>query len=88
MKTKKKNQNSKPSCSCSDDSYEDEEISNFVRKLKRGTGKDKGNLPLMCFDCGRIGQFSSKCPYAKNSDSDEEGHKKENKYQKVKYKEN
>jgi hypothetical protein len=43
---KKKNPKSKPNCSCSDDSDKDEEISNFVRNLKRGTGKYKGMLPL------------------------------------------
>jgi hypothetical protein len=35
-KTKKKNkENSKPGCSCSDDSNEDKEMANFVRKLKK-----------------------------------------------------
>ena len=34
----------------SDDSN-DEEIANFVRRLKRGIGKHKGKLPLKCFSC-------------------------------------
>jgi Glu-tRNA(Gln) amidotransferase subunit E-like FAD-binding protein len=39
-KTKKQNnKKSKLDCSCSNDSEEDEEVENFVRKLKRGTGK-------------------------------------------------
>jgi hypothetical protein len=39
-KTKKKHRkNSKPSCSCSDDSNQDEEMDNFIRKLKKGTNK-------------------------------------------------
>jgi hypothetical protein len=38
---------------------------------------------LISFNCGKIGLFSSKCSYAKNSDSDEEEFpKKEKKYQK------
>jgi hypothetical protein len=58
-------------------------MGNFVRKLKRGTGKYKGKLPLMCFNCGKIGHFSNKFPYAKNIDSDEEeAPKKEKKYHK------
>jgi hypothetical protein len=38
-KTRKNKKNSKSSFSYSDDSDEDEEISNFVRRLKKGTGK-------------------------------------------------
>jgi hypothetical protein len=59
---KKKNPESKPNCSYSDDSYEDEEMGNFVRKLKKGTKKYKGMLPLKCFDCDKIGHFVNKCP--------------------------
>jgi hypothetical protein len=51
--------------------------------LKRGYGKYKGNIPLICFNCGKIGHFSTKCLYSKNSESDEEeSPKKENKYKK------
>jgi len=70
--TKKKHkQKSKPSFKCSDDSDEDEEMANFIRKLKKGIDKYKGMLPLKCFDCGGIGHFASKCPH-RNKDSDEE----------------
>ena len=82
-KTKNNKQNSKSNCSCTNDSNEDEEITNFVRKLKRATGKYKGKLPLICFNCGKIGHFSNKFSYAKNTNSDEEeSPKKETKYQK------
>ena len=70
------------------DDYDDEEIANFVRKLKRGIGKYKGKLPLKCFSCGNIGDFSFKCMYAKNSYSDEDGsfkpYKKYNNYKDMK----
>jgi hypothetical protein len=47
-KIKKKNkQNSKPYCRYNDDLEEDEEVTNFVRKLKIGTNKYKGMLPLI-----------------------------------------
>ena len=65
-------------CSSNDESDSEEEA-NFVRKLKRGTGKYKGKLPLKCFECGRIGHFSSKCTYAKNPNSDDENNCKKNK---------
>jgi hypothetical protein len=53
-----------------------------VRRLKKGTGKYKGKIPLKFFNCGKIGHFSSECPYARGSDSDDEEEvpKKEKKY--------
>jgi hypothetical protein len=63
-KTKKNNKKKeKPGFNCSDDSNEDEEMAKFVRKLKKGTIKYKGMLALKCFNCGGIGNFSSKCPH-------------------------
>jgi hypothetical protein len=40
-------------------------VANFVRRLKRGTKKYKGMLPLKCFNCDGVGNFSNKCPYKK-----------------------
>ena len=50
----------------------DDEEALFVSKLKKGTGKYKGKLPLKCFNCGRIGHFSHKCSYPKQEESDHE----------------
>jgi hypothetical protein len=57
----------------------DEEIANFMKKLKKGTGRYKGKFPLICFNCGKIGHFSSKCPYPKQEESDDERTFKEQK---------
>jgi hypothetical protein len=67
---KKNNKMLKPYCNYNNDLEEYEEVEKLVRKLKRGTDKYKGMLPLKCFNCDGIGHFSSKCPYAKNKDSD------------------
>jgi hypothetical protein len=32
----------------------DEEITNFVRRFQKGSGRYKGKYPLKCFNCGRI----------------------------------
>eukprot|EP00253_Pinus_taeda_P021997 PITA_21997 len=36
---------------------EEEEESNFVKNLQRGTGRFQGKLPFKCFACGRCGAF-------------------------------
>ncbi|XP_042476297.1 uncharacterized protein LOC122057990 [Macadamia integrifolia] len=52
---------------------DDELIAYLARKLKKGTGKYEGKLPLKCFNCDGIGHFTSKCPKNdKLSDSDDE----------------
>ena len=43
----------------------------FISKLEKGTRKYKGKLPLKCFNCGRIGHFSSKCTYTKQDENEE-----------------
>jgi hypothetical protein len=43
----------------------DEETANFIKKLKKGTGKYKGKIPLICFNRGKIGHFSNKYPHPK-----------------------
>ena len=68
-----------------DDNSDNEEEANFVRKLKRGTTKYKGKLPLKFFECDRIGHFSSRCPNKGNpNNTDENRYKKNKRYQKNK----
>ena len=64
----------------------DEEISNFMKKLKKGTRKYKGKIPLICFNCGKIGHFANKFPYPKQEESDDEITFKYQKKRKTKYK--
>jgi hypothetical protein len=52
--------------SSSDISEDDEEATNFVRILNKGTNdRYIGNLPLIFFNCDGIGHFSNKCPHNK-----------------------
>ena len=41
-------------------------MANFVNRIPRGTRRYKGKTPLKCFNCGKIGHFSTKCPVEKN----------------------
>lgn len=50
-------------CSCSDP---DEEEVKFFRILKKCACKYKGEIPFKCFNCGRVGNYASKCPYKDN----------------------
>jgi hypothetical protein len=55
------------------DSELDDIEANFVRRLKKGSGKYQGKFPFKCFNYGKIGHFSSKCPHKKmDQNSDDE----------------
>jgi hypothetical protein len=58
-----------------EDSEPDEIEEKFVRRLKKGSRKYQGKFPFKCFNCGKIGQFASKCPH-KKEDHNSEGEKK------------
>jgi hypothetical protein len=62
------------------DSDIDDIEANFVRRLKKGSGKYKGKLSLKCFNCGKIGHFASKSPHKIKDktydDEDKHKHKK------------
>jgi hypothetical protein len=46
--------------------FEPDEIeSKFLRRLKKGSRKYKGNIPFKCFNYGKIGHFTNKCPHKK-----------------------
>jgi hypothetical protein len=63
-----------------EDSEPDEIEEKFVKRLKKGSGKYKGKLPFKCFNYGRIGHFSNKCPHKRKDQTcdDEEKHKHRN----------
>jgi hypothetical protein len=57
----------------SDISEDDEEMTNFVRRLNKGTNdRYKGKFPLICFNCDGIGHFANKCPHKKKKRNDED----------------
>ena len=58
-----------------EDSEPDEIEAKFVKRLKKGSGKYKGNLPFKFFNYGRIGHFANKCPHKKH-DQNYEGEEK------------
>jgi hypothetical protein len=67
------------------DSKLDDIEEKFVIRLKKGSGKYQGEFPFKCFNCGKIGHFSSKCPHQKNDqNSDDEKKYKFKKYSKKK----
>jgi hypothetical protein len=45
---------------------DDEEVTNFFRRLNKGTNdRYRGNISLICFNCDGIGHFSKKNPHNK-----------------------
>ena len=53
----------------SEDSNDEQAL--LIKKLKKGTSKYKGKLPLICFNYGEIGHYASKFPNHKQEDNDE-----------------
>jgi hypothetical protein len=67
------------------DSELDDIEAKIVRRLKKGSGKYQGKLPFKCFNCGKIGHFSSKCLHRKKDQNcDDEKKHKYKKYNKKK----
>jgi hypothetical protein len=59
-----------------DVSEDDEEVTNFVKRLNKGTNsRYRGKLPLICFNCDGIGHFANKCHHKKNRN--DEGYSKD-----------
>jgi hypothetical protein len=72
---KTKCQKKKPQSSHHEES--DVEEANFIKKLQKGAGKYKGKLSFKCFNCGKFGHFSAKCPYPNEDSEDEENKTKQ-----------
>jgi hypothetical protein len=72
FKSSKKMKNKENKSSNFSNCQSDVEEANFVRKIKKGSGKYKCKFPFKCFNYGKVGHFVVKCPYEKNKSSDNE----------------
>jgi hypothetical protein len=87
FKVLKKIKNHKQKLQSNHDEEYDVEEANFIKKLQKGSGNYKGKLLLKCFNCVKVGHFTSKCPYPKEDLEDEENKtKKYKKKEKPNYK--
>jgi hypothetical protein len=60
---------------------DDEEMTNFVIRLKKGTNdRYKGKFPLIYFNCDGIGHFAKKFPHKKKKRNDEDYSNNKHKY--------
>jgi hypothetical protein len=60
-----------------DISEDDEEATNFVRRLNKGTNDMyRAKFHLICFNCDGIGHFSNKCPHKKKINDEGYSNKK------------
>jgi hypothetical protein len=80
-KTKKKRSKKAKSDNSSSDVLEDyEEVTNFVRKMKKGTDEYRGKISLIYFNCDGIGHFDNKFPHKKKKRNEEDESKREKIY--------
>lgn len=58
----------------SDSDISDEELEDLealmARRLRRGKGKYKGKLPIICFACNKVGHIATRCPDRKDKDDE------------------
>jgi hypothetical protein len=76
INSKKKGRKKEEHISSSDVSEDDEEVTNFVKIMNKGTdGWYRGKLHLIFFNRDGIGHFANKCPYKKKKN--DEGYSKD-----------